>query len=132
MLPRSEYGDTGGDLEDNSNVPLLRDSGSFDSKDRHSLQSDGGLLDGNVAGAGVVPEEFLPWWSRERFTGSALFNVFTFLLPAIYMTLAKLWVSQMDSKMVVATDVYVYVPGTSISIFPPKYAQDWGSHPTRP
>lgn len=121
MLPRSEYGDTGGDLEDSSNVPLLRGSSSLDSNfltsplspPRQSLQSDGStreaLLDGAVAGAGVAPEELLPWWSRERFTGSVMFNVFTFLLPAIHMTLAKLWVSHLDSKMVVATDVYVYL-----------------------
>jgi len=117
MLPGSEYGDTGGGIEDNSNAPLLRDSTSLGSKEssdpraRHSLQSDGGaieglLLDEQVA---VVPEEFLPWWSRGRFTGSVLFNVFTFLLPAIYMTMAKLWVSQLDSKMVVVTDIYAYV-----------------------
>ncbi|KAF8428542.1 hypothetical protein EV426DRAFT_275687 [Tirmania nivea] len=137
MLPRSEYGDTGDDLEDNSKAPLLRNSSSLDPKDptdcraragedagrvfnflacpqsRHSLQSESGategLLDGNIARAGVVPEELLPWWSRERFTGSVLFNVFTFLLPAIYMTMAKLWVSQLDSKMVVATDIYAYI-----------------------
>ena len=139
MLPRSEYGDTGDDLEDSSSVPLLRDSISLESKalddsqrggkdadrvfnfltsplsrSRHSLQSDGGategFLGGNVAGAGVVPEEYLPWWSKEKFTGSVLFNGCTFLLPAIYMTLAKLWVSQLDPKMVVATDIYPYVP----------------------
>ncbi|RPB26904.1 hypothetical protein L211DRAFT_860885 [Terfezia boudieri ATCC MYA-4762] len=61
------------------------------------------------SGAGDVLEELLPWWSRERFTGSVLFNIFTFLLPAVYMTMAKLWVSQLDPRLVVATDTYAYM-----------------------
>ena len=51
----------------------------------------------------------VPWWSRERFTGAVLFNAATCLLPAIYGTLAKLWIAYFDPKMVVTTDVYTYV-----------------------
>lgn len=46
------------------------------------------------------------WWSRERFTGAVLFNAATFLLPAIYGTLAKLWIANIDSSLVATTDVY--------------------------
>lgn len=48
-------------------------------------------------------------WSRERYPGAALFNFGTFLLPAIYGTLSKLWVSQIDSSLVATTDVCTYV-----------------------
>jgi len=50
-----------------------------------------------------------PWWSRERFPGAALFNFGTFVLPAVYETLAKLWVAKIDSSMVATTEVYTYV-----------------------
>jgi len=56
-----------------------------------------------------VAEDSLPWWSREKFTGAVLFNAVTFLLPAIYGTLAKLWIASIDPSMVVTTDVYTYV-----------------------
>ena len=58
---------------------------------------------------GDIEEDSLPWWSRERFTGAVLFNAATFLLPAIYGTLAKLWIAKIDPHMVVTTDVYTYV-----------------------
>lgn len=66
------------------------------------------------------------WWSRERFVcfltqayhlkllktmfyryfGSVIFNICTFLLPALYGTLSKLWVAKIDGSMVATTDVY--------------------------
>lgn len=54
-------------------------------------------------------EGSLPWWSRERFPGAALFNGAAFILPALYGTLAKLWIANIDRSMVVTTDVYTYV-----------------------
>ncbi|KAF8451428.1 hypothetical protein BGX38DRAFT_1091832 [Terfezia claveryi] len=56
-----------------------------------------------------VAESSLQWWSRERFTGAVLFNAASFLLPAIYGTLAKLWIAKIDPHMVVTTDVYTYI-----------------------
>lgn len=56
-----------------------------------------------------LPEATLPWWSRERFTGAVLFNAVTFLLPAVYETLLKLWIANIDSSMVATTEVYTYV-----------------------
>ena len=71
--------------------------------------------------------EFVPWWSREgsvavcnydrnnrmlnyiSFTGAFLFNLAAFILPALYATLSKLWVADIDSSMVATTDVYTYI-----------------------
>jgi Na+-driven multidrug efflux pump len=38
-----------------------------------------------------------------------LFNLCAFVLPALYGTLSKLWVANIDSSMVVTTDVYTYI-----------------------
>jgi hypothetical protein len=37
--------------------------------------------------------------------GSLCFNLLAFLLPALYSTLSKLWVANIDSSLVVTTDV---------------------------
>ncbi|KAJ5284686.1 hypothetical protein N7505_002666 [Penicillium chrysogenum] len=49
------------------------------------------------------------WYSRASFTGALLFNSGSFLLPALYSTLVKLWVANIDSSLVVTTDVYTYI-----------------------
>ncbi len=46
---------------------------------------------------------------RSHFTGALLFNTASFLLPALYGTLAKLWVANIDTSLVVTTDVYTYI-----------------------
>jgi Na+-driven multidrug efflux pump len=46
---------------------------------------------------------------RSSYGGALLFNVAAFVLPALYSTLVKLWVADMDSSMVVTTDVYTYI-----------------------
>lgn len=68
----------------------------------------------------------LSWaWHRQRFVGSLphvsmnnvfdsyegalLFNICAFILPALYNTLSKLWVANIDSSRVVTTDVYTYI-----------------------
>jgi Na+-driven multidrug efflux pump len=43
------------------------------------------------------------------YPGALLFNVGAFLLPALYGTLSKLWVANIDSSLVVTTDVYTYI-----------------------
>ncbi|PGG96019.1 hypothetical protein AJ79_09760 [Helicocarpus griseus UAMH5409] len=43
------------------------------------------------------------------YPGALLFNFGAFLLPALYGTLSKLWVANIDSSMVATTDVYTYV-----------------------
>ncbi|KAI0436106.1 hypothetical protein F4803DRAFT_252152 [Xylaria telfairii] len=48
-------------------------------------------------------------WHRDRYFGSLAFNVAAFILPALYTTLSKLWVANIDSSMVVTTDVYTYL-----------------------
>ncbi|KAJ9665585.1 hypothetical protein H2201_004276 [Coniosporium apollinis] len=48
-------------------------------------------------------------WSRQRYFGALLFNTAAVLLPALYGTLSKLWVADIDSSQVVLTDVYTYI-----------------------
>ncbi|PVH75286.1 hypothetical protein DL98DRAFT_644426 [Cadophora sp. DSE1049] len=47
--------------------------------------------------------------SRQTYYGSLLFNFGAFMLPALYGTLSKLWVANIDSSKVVTTDVYTYI-----------------------
>ncbi|KAF2969108.1 hypothetical protein GQX73_g4451 [Xylaria multiplex] len=48
-------------------------------------------------------------WRRDKYLGSLTFNIAAFILPALYSTLSKLWVANIDSSMVVTTDVYTYL-----------------------
>ncbi|THX28711.1 hypothetical protein D6D10_09125, partial [Aureobasidium pullulans] len=43
------------------------------------------------------------------YSGTLGFNLCAFILPALYGTLGKLWVANIDSSMVVTTDVYTYI-----------------------
>ena len=43
------------------------------------------------------------------YPGSLLFNLGAFFLPALYSTLSKLWVANIDSSQVVTTDIYTYI-----------------------
>lgn len=43
------------------------------------------------------------------YSGSLIFNLGAFLLPALYSTLSKLWVAKIDSSKVVTTDIYTYI-----------------------
>ena len=48
-------------------------------------------------------------WRRDHYAGALLFNLASFVLPALYSTLSKLWVANIDSQLVVTTDVYTYI-----------------------
>ncbi|KAL4952204.1 hypothetical protein BDW69DRAFT_200910 [Aspergillus filifer] len=50
-----------------------------------------------------------PWWTRSSYIGALLFNIASFILPALYSTLVKIWIANIDSSLVVTTDVYTYV-----------------------
>lgn len=41
--------------------------------------------------------------------GALLFNTGAFILPALYSTLVKIWIANIDSSLVVTTDVYTYI-----------------------
>ncbi|RKU44956.1 hypothetical protein DL546_006455 [Coniochaeta pulveracea] len=49
------------------------------------------------------------WFHRTQYPGSLLFNIATFILPALYSTLSKLWISELDSSLVVTTDAFTYM-----------------------
>lgn len=44
-----------------------------------------------------------------RYVGALAFNICAFVLPALYGTLSKLWVANIDKSMVVTTDTYTYI-----------------------
>lgn len=46
---------------------------------------------------------------RNRYVGALILNICAFILPALYSTLSKLWVANIDSSMVVTTDTYTYI-----------------------
>lgn len=50
-----------------------------------------------------------------RFWGSLGFNFAASILPALYSTLSKLWVANIDSSYVVTTDIYTYI-GTMVEV----------------
>ncbi|KAF2787356.1 hypothetical protein K505DRAFT_257896 [Melanomma pulvis-pyrius CBS 109.77] len=56
-----------------------------------------------------VRVDLKPRFKRDTYTGALLFNICAFVLPALYSTLSKLWVANIDSSMVVTTDAYTYI-----------------------
>ncbi|RYP21146.1 hypothetical protein DL765_002435 [Monosporascus sp. GIB2] len=76
--------------------------------------SDGTVVEGSRSsrdtfGLEGVSEEREPRRLRSTYSGALLFNVAAFFLPALYGTLSKLWVANIDASMVVTTDVYTYI-----------------------
>lgn len=47
--------------------------------------------------------------ARTHYPGTLAFNLLSFILLALYGTLAKLWVANIVSKLVTTTDVYTYI-----------------------
>ncbi|CAE6417161.1 unnamed protein product [Rhizoctonia solani] len=54
-------------------------------------------------------EEMPRRFSRNTYTGALFFNTLAFILPALYDTLVKIWISKIDSSFVVTTDAYTYI-----------------------
>jgi hypothetical protein len=50
-----------------------------------------------------------PYIEVYSYVGTLLFNTGAFILPELYSTLIKLWVANIDSSLVVTTDVYTYI-----------------------
>ncbi|KAF7594741.1 hypothetical protein BBP40_008448 [Aspergillus hancockii] len=49
------------------------------------------------------------WWYRSHYVGALLFNAGAFILPALYSTLVKIWIANIDPFLVATTDVYTYI-----------------------
>jgi len=47
--------------------------------------------------------------TEKSYTGALAINFLAFLLPALYGTLSKLWVADLDASLVVTTDIYTYI-----------------------
>ncbi|RDW58682.1 hypothetical protein BP6252_13158 [Coleophoma cylindrospora] len=73
-----------------------------------SLAGDGS---DNAIENGYVRQGFLKLTHlhRARYSGALLFNVAAFILPALYSTLSKLWVANIDASLVVLTDANTYM-----------------------
>ena len=57
----------------------------------------------------TLPRQAFPWLNSSSYSGALLFNLGAFFLPALYGTLSKLWVANIDSSMVATTDTYIYI-----------------------
>ncbi|KAK0627833.1 hypothetical protein B0T14DRAFT_421394 [Immersiella caudata] len=58
----------------------------------------------------LFPTTWRVWeWHRDQYPVALMFNIGAFILPAVYGTLSKLWVANIDSSFVVTTDVYTYI-----------------------
>jgi len=54
-------------------------------------------------------QKFLHFLNRSAYPGALSFNIAAFALPALYGTLSKLWIANIDSLQVVTTDIYTYI-----------------------
>ncbi|EIW80541.1 hypothetical protein CONPUDRAFT_82739 [Coniophora puteana RWD-64-598 SS2] len=45
---------------------------------------------------------------RASYHGALIFNLASFLIPAVYSTLSKMWVANIDASLVSTTDAYTY------------------------
>ncbi|CAE6437833.1 unnamed protein product [Rhizoctonia solani] len=68
-------------------------------------QKTGEEVEQETSSQEAMPKRF----SRNTFTGALLFNFLAFILPALYDTLVKIWISKIDSSLVVTTDSYTYI-----------------------
>jgi hypothetical protein len=57
----------------------------------------------------VMFSSFSPKLTVPSYLGALLFNLAAFFLPALYSTLSKLWVADIDPTRVVTTDVFTYI-----------------------
>jgi Na+-driven multidrug efflux pump len=55
------------------------------------------------------PNTLTPVLTVHSYFGALIFNLAAFFLPALYSTLSKLWVADIDPTRVVTTDVFTYI-----------------------
>lgn len=82
---------------DNSHVTVIATS-----SENEAVQDSGNFLSLKWA----IGEK---WFCRSNYFGALLFNIGAFILPALYSTLVKIWVANIDTSLVVTTDVYTYI-----------------------
>lgn len=65
-----------------------------------------------IAGEGSESQRVITsgWLTRLRasYHGALIFNLAAFLIPAVYATLSKMWVANIDSSLVSTADAYTY------------------------
>lgn len=57
----------------------------------------------------TCPKLWSKSFHRGNYTGAIIYSLASFILPALYGTLSKLWVANIDSSLVVTTDAYTYI-----------------------
>ncbi|KAF2434599.1 hypothetical protein EJ08DRAFT_657327 [Tothia fuscella] len=77
--------------------------------ERHIHSEEPGTTEESVMVEDTTKGSKWPYLRRDRYSGALLFNFCAFLLPALYSTLSKLWVANIDSSLVVTTDVYTCI-----------------------
>ncbi|PMD38401.1 hypothetical protein L207DRAFT_514310 [Hyaloscypha variabilis F] len=76
----------------------------------NQAQAENGSEEPDDQDANLTPKlRLLYLCSRKTYNGALAFNLAAFMLPALYSTLSKLWVANIDSSQVVTTDVYTYI-----------------------
>ncbi|PSN70576.1 hypothetical protein BS50DRAFT_545405 [Corynespora cassiicola Philippines] len=94
--------------KDDSTVRVAAGSGSSSPVEQgHNGQSH--EAESGVAWKKQAVSDLKPSRHRQTYSGALLFNIAAFILPALYSTLSKLWVANIDSSMVVTTDSYTYI-----------------------
>ncbi|KAK2055477.1 hypothetical protein LY76DRAFT_662019 [Colletotrichum caudatum] len=73
----------------------------------HTSDLEPASTSGEGNGGGTKDSSSL--FSRSTYTGALLFNLFSFILLALYSTSSKLWVADIDSSLVVTTDALTYI-----------------------
>ncbi|KAF9524154.1 hypothetical protein CPB83DRAFT_861703 [Crepidotus variabilis] len=84
-------------------------------EDRDDTKVDDEVED-NETGIANTRTKIQSAFSRDRYSGALLFNFAAFILPALYSTLAKLWVANIDASLVSTTDAYTYLSTVTESL----------------
>ncbi|ROT37789.1 hypothetical protein SODALDRAFT_379058 [Sodiomyces alkalinus F11] len=95
MLPKNVIEEIQTDRDQSINI----------SQDQHEHHEDEQHEEIEASSAHTLKSAF----HRTTFPGALLFNLASFILPALYSTLSKFWVAQIDASLVVTTDVYTYI-----------------------
>ncbi|KAG9199164.1 hypothetical protein G6514_008993 [Epicoccum nigrum] len=96
-------------LPSKSNDPVRAVHSPNSSLDGHTDVHSGQDYEDDTASKGQALKDLKPSFHRNTYSGALLFNLAAFALPALYSTLSKLWVANIDSSMVVTTDTYIYI-----------------------
>ncbi|KAN0093722.1 hypothetical protein V8E51_016906 [Hyaloscypha variabilis] len=92
----------------------------------NQAQAENGSEEPDDQDANLAPKlRLLYLCNRKTYNGALAFNLAAFMLPALYSTLSKLWVANIDSSQVVTTDVYTGLCKTIFKIADLSESRFW-------